>query len=422
MAHLTSFPWGRTSAKSSVKSTKDKSANTNSKRQDLSSNVPHYRAKPMNSISIWDQPALEPPSGVVPDFATLNSSHASGYGFVISSSAVSLVAVLARLISSASRRKLVVEDALMIAALVRPSLFSLSTCLSSSDLGKSLDRPLATASRLSFKRVGTVRRARIHVLRPLDISRSGSPPMGNPAQVPAALSPSKALAKHSNLGSMFYSASIMLIKAAILVSWLRIFVPAGQRNNLFWVCHALIWTNVIFYIVAICSEAFRCWPREKIWNPLFQGGHCSVDVKKLYAASSTLNVLSDSAILAVPQFVIWKLQMPRARKWGLSLLFVIGIGAWVFGVTRLVYIVKLLSSNDVVYILPNVAIWSVWEVTAGFLVLGIPAMPAAFKALPFSGSFVSFLRLKSQGSDQRGLSPVAPSPMAAVQAPTAKTP
>lgn len=75
--------------------------------------------------------------------------------------------------------------------------------------------------------------------------------------------------------------------------------------------------------------------------------------------------------------------------------------------TRLVYIVKLLSSNDVVYIMPNVAIWSVWEVTAGFLVLGIPAMPAAFKALPFSGSFVSLLRLKSRRSDQRGLSPVA---------------
>lgn len=80
----------------------------------------------MDPISIWDQPALEPPSGVVPDFATLNSSHASGYGIVISSSAVSLVAVLARLISSASRKKLFVEDALMIAALVRPSLFSLS--------------------------------------------------------------------------------------------------------------------------------------------------------------------------------------------------------------------------------------------------------------------------------------------------------
>lgn len=168
--------------------------------------------------------------------------------------------------------------------------------------------------------------------------------MGDPAQVPAALSPckpktsiwsrvpsghdirAKALAKGANLGSMFYSASIMLIKAAILVSWLRIFVPAGQRNKLFWVSHALIWTNVIFYVVAIGSETFRCWPREKIWNPLYQGGHCSVDVKKQYVASSTLNVLSDSAILAVPQFVIWKLQMPRARKWGLSLLFVIGIG------------------------------------------------------------------------------------------------
>lgn len=118
----------------------------------------------------------------------------------------------------------------------------------------------------------------------------------------------------------------MCIKVAILINWLRIFVPAGQRNATFWVLHSLIWANILFYVIGTLTEIFRCWPRQKIWDPWFEGGSCPINIEGQNISSSVFNLVSDTAILAMPQWIIWKLQMSRSRKWGLSLLFVIGIG------------------------------------------------------------------------------------------------
>lgn len=68
------------------------------------------------------------------------------------------------------------------------------------------------------------------------------------------------------------------------------------------------------------------------------------------------------------------------------------LSAWTFGVIRTVYFVKLLSSDDVVYQMSGVAIWTIWEVTTGFLIMGIPAFPKAAKSLPMSDSIASFFR------------------------------
>jgi hypothetical protein len=50
----------------------------------------------------------------------------------------------------------------------------------------------------------------------------------------------------------------------------------------------------------------------------------------------------------------------------------------------------------------GVAIWTIWEVTVGFLIMGIPAFPKAFMALPKSDSIVSFFRTLSRRSQRSG--------------------
>lgn len=134
------------------------------------------------------------------------------------------------------------------------------------------------------------------------------------------------IAKDAHLGEVFYGPVAMCIKVAILVNWLRIFVPAHQRNATFWTLHTLIWINILYYSITTLTGIFRCSPMEAIWNPFFEGGRCSIDVEVQYITTSVLNFISDTAILAMPQWSIWNLQMSRNRKWGLSFLFVIGIG------------------------------------------------------------------------------------------------
>lgn len=88
----------------------------------------------------------------------------------------------------------------------------------------------------------------------------------------------------------------------------------------------MIWLNVLYYVITTLTEVFRCTPRKKIWDLFYEGGSCPIDVEAQNFATSVINFVSDTAILALPQWMIWKLNLSKKRKWGLSLLFVIGIG------------------------------------------------------------------------------------------------
>ncbi|KAK8043978.1 hypothetical protein PG993_004002 [Apiospora rasikravindrae] len=296
-----------------------------------------------------DTPAMEPPPGVVPNFAEPGGSHALEHGMIVTGAIISAVAVLARLVSSAAARRLLIEDVLMVAA-------------------SSVD-----------------------------------------------------------LSSIFYTLSAMCLKVAILVNWLRIFVPAGQRNGTWWTLHVLIWAHVIFYSITALTGIFSCQPRQKIWDPWYVGGNCPINVKVQHIFISVFNFVSDTAILAMPQRIIWRLQMSRSQKWGLSLLFLIGIGsvqpsfnsesqanrvscqsAWVSGVARTVYFVKMLENDDAMYNLTGVAIWTVWEMAAAFMVMGAPALPRAFKTLPMSESVASIFRSRFRRGQDSSSQPALP--------------
>lgn len=72
-------------------------------------------------------------------------------------------------------------------------------------------------------------------------------------------------------------------------------------------------------------EIWRCIPREKIWNPFFEGGRCYVKMGVTGFASGIVNIVSDFAILLLPQWVIWNLNTSKSKRAGVSVLFVIGL-------------------------------------------------------------------------------------------------
>ena len=102
---------------------------------------------------------------------------------------------------------------------------------------------------------------------------------------------------------------------------LRIFCSV-QRDAGYWLTKFLIAVNGIFYIVFFFVPIFLCFPRSKIWNPE-EHGHC-LDVNDLYLASAVFNMLSDIAMLSVPIYLIWNLQMSTRRKVGVSAIFMTG--------------------------------------------------------------------------------------------------
>lgn len=129
-----------------------------------------------------------------------------------------------------------------------------------------------------------------------------------------------------NIGEILYAPNILLVKMSILVQYLKIFAPRKSVNPFVFVgAWLVIACSSIFYIVDMFFTIFACSPREKIWNKFFIGGHCPINYNAIIIATAIFNIISDIAILVLPVSALWKLQMARKKKIGITLLFATGL-------------------------------------------------------------------------------------------------
>ena len=92
---------------------------------------------------------------------------------------------------------------------------------------------------------------------------------------------------------------------------------------MYWTTHIIIWFNLLLYGAVMFVEIFQCAPRAKIWKPWLPG-HC-IDINIAFITTAAINIISDVAILVLPMKIIWHLQMPIKRKWGVTAMFGTGV-------------------------------------------------------------------------------------------------
>ena len=125
----------------------------------------------------------------------------------------------------------------------------------------------------------------------------------------------------SNIADMVYSISLLATKLSLLLLILRVFCTV-RRDLFYWLTVLLITLNSLFYALFFFIPIFQCLPRRKIWEEETPG-HC-LDVMGLYFTSAIFNTISDIAMLSVPLYLVWNLQMSLRRKIGISFIFCTG--------------------------------------------------------------------------------------------------
>lgn len=130
--------------------------------------------------------------------------------------------------------------------------------------------------------------------------------------------------QYARVGALFYNLAIVLIKIACLIQVLRIFVPRGTHSKTYYTFQALILTNSIYYFIIVCLMLFTCRPIPKAWKPWLEG-RC-LDMGKIAMASVAMNLISDLAILALTQKVIWgMMRVERWKRLRVSIVFFAGV-------------------------------------------------------------------------------------------------
>ncbi|KAI0391386.1 hypothetical protein F5Y17DRAFT_460849 [Xylariaceae sp. FL0594] len=277
------------------------------------------------SESFLDLPALSPPPGIVPDFAHLQNQNALYVSVVVISLALATAACAVRVYSKiAKERRAKVEDVLGLVGFLGFVAY----------VGSGLWK---VHYRGAFLHQWDVR---LRDLSPLLLR----------------------LRQEVHLSTNFYSLTMLTVKSAILLEWRRIFVPFGTRNKFYWACMVLLLFNILYYGAGIIAANLACIPYRAIWDVTVKG-KC-INQRGLITSGTAINVISDIAILFLPQRVIWRLNMSRRKKQGVSVAFAV----------RRLY----LLTDDSLYQGSAVSLWAVAEMTCAVLVFCVPSFPRAF--------------------------------------------
>ncbi|KAI1333603.1 hypothetical protein F5Y15DRAFT_340926 [Xylariaceae sp. FL0016] len=177
-----------------------------------------------------------------------------------------------------------------------------------------------------------------------------------------------------HIGSLLYGVGIALLKAGILLQWLRVFVPRGTKGVFYWTCHALIWFNALLYTIIILTRCASCKPYSRIWDPTVPGTR-TVPRNHVDVATASCNLLSDIIILVLPQPGIWGLRLKLKKKIGIAFIFFVGIFATVSASLRVHASLRFSRSIDSTYDIADVALWAISELTCAVLVFCIPSIP-----------------------------------------------
>ncbi|KAI1806788.1 hypothetical protein F4811DRAFT_560224 [Daldinia bambusicola] len=188
----------------------------------------------------------------------------------------------------------------------------------------------------------------------------------------------------------FYAIVLILLKTAILIDWVQMFIPRGTRGVFFWTCYGILSFNFLFYFSSEIAGNLSCIPFARIWDKTIPG-KC-FDRNPLDLTTASVNVVCDLFILIAPQKIIWGLHLTREKKIGVSIVYAIGILSITFAIVRLGLSIHHLSSLDWTFNISQVALLSFAELAFGMLVFCIPTIPKAFKESKLLGRMVSSVR------------------------------
>ncbi|KAL7619780.1 hypothetical protein AAE478_010322 [Parahypoxylon ruwenzoriense] len=201
------------------------------------------------------------------------------------------------------------------------------------------------------------------------------------------------------LATLLYLWLIALVKCAILLEWISIFVPEGKRSWFAWACYATCGAICSLSIIIFIMDLVNCTPFASNWNPLIPGGFCRFGIAEFGLASSTTNFTLDLIPLLLAQKVIWGLRLSWKKKLGISFIFLIGITGCVASLVRLYFSTRFYTSNDTSYYFSILALCSMCETTCAHLILCAPFTPKAVMGLKQTRPFARLKRYMTLKND-----------------------
>ncbi|RYO93912.1 hypothetical protein DL764_007909 [Monosporascus ibericus] len=111
-----------------------------------------------------------------------------------------------------------------------------------------------------------------------------------------------------------------------------------------------------------------------MWDLTVPSGSC-LERANVDMTSASVQLLTDLFTFALPQNIIWSLQMSTRKKLGVSFVFAVGVLGCVAAAARLTIIIDKRDSQDESFSIAVISLATLVESACGFLIICAPAMP-----------------------------------------------
>ncbi|KAL8948136.1 MAG: hypothetical protein Q9222_005647 [Ikaeria aurantiellina] len=202
---------------------------------------------------------------------------------------------------------------------------------------------------------------------------------------------------------IIYGVTMTIIKISILLFYCRLFPRESTPRYWRMAVYIIATVMILFCIGGVTACIFQCTPVDYAWLRTGEG-HC-INTLLLFYISSAVTVVTDVIILLLPMPIVWKLQMPRAKRYGVLAIFLLGGFVCIASIVRFFYLHEIVPT-DATWTQINPAIWSIIEPSIGIVSACLPIMGPIFRTKITSVRTTSwFTRSKSSGQGSSSYGP-----------------
>ncbi|KAI1072972.1 hypothetical protein LB507_009021 [Fusarium sp. FIESC RH6] len=212
----------------------------------------------------------------------------------------------------------------------------------------------------------------------------------------------------TNFGRYFYVMAVLyfalqcFLKLSMIFFYLRIFPTKGVRKSL--------WTSVgftsLFGIVFVFVTIFQCRPISYFWTKWMHDadhpGTCA-DINAITWSGAVINIALDFWILGIPLSQLKKMNLDWKKKWGVGMMFSVGIFVTIMSILRLSATVRAGTSGaNSTWEYLAVTKWSTIEANVGIVCACMPSLRILLVRIFPKVLGTSKRRYYNYGSDQYG--------------------
>jgi hypothetical protein len=135
------------------------------------------------------------------------------------------------------------------------------------------------------------------------------------------------------INSVFTGPGFAAVRMSLLLFFARVFTLTRKWTTVYW------WVNMVFNVGWVLGATmfylFQCWPLDFYWTQWYAileldvhpkpVGNCNGSATDSVTVPLIFGLIGDFALLLLPIFQLWQLQLSLSRKVGLSALFMVGL-------------------------------------------------------------------------------------------------